>query len=186
MPGYKEDEVSLEGARHALQQNYPTGFFDVVIIADSFQQYTLTALKSLPLKVIEVSFDKSTKSKALNKAMATLSNEYDIAVVLDADNLMANDFLSKVNAAFAHGCTAVQGHRAAKNINNSWAILDAVSEEINNNIFRNNICEVYAEGYGFNIVEKSSKGTATGNKVYKNNKVVGAESGVCNVEMVGE
>jgi cellulose synthase/poly-beta-1,6-N-acetylglucosamine synthase-like glycosyltransferase len=30
----------------------------------------------------------------------------------------------------------VQGHRTAKNMNNSWAILDAVSEEINNNIFR--------------------------------------------------
>jgi hypothetical protein len=31
---------------------------------------------------------------------------------------------------------AVQGHRTAKNTNNSWAILDAISEEINNNIFR--------------------------------------------------
>jgi cellulose synthase/poly-beta-1,6-N-acetylglucosamine synthase-like glycosyltransferase len=31
---------------------------------------------------------------------------------------------------------AVQGHRAAKNMNTSLAILDAVSEEINNHIFR--------------------------------------------------
>jgi cellulose synthase/poly-beta-1,6-N-acetylglucosamine synthase-like glycosyltransferase len=45
-----------------------------------------------PIKLIEVSFDKSTKSKALNKAMATLDQDYDIAVVLDADNVMAPDF----------------------------------------------------------------------------------------------
>ncbi|MGF2412502.1 glycosyltransferase family 2 protein [Ferruginibacter sp.] len=136
IPGYQEDEVIIEVAKSALQQQYPTDLFDVVIIADSFQQETLTALKTLPIKVIEVSFDKSTKSKALNKGMAALSSQYDIAVVLDADNVMALDFLSKINAAFEQGFIAVQGHRAAKNTNNSWAILDAVSEEINNNIFR--------------------------------------------------
>jgi hypothetical protein len=46
----------------------------------------VNCFKKLPIKLIEVSFDKSTKSKALNKAMATLDQDYDIAVVLDADN----------------------------------------------------------------------------------------------------
>jgi cellulose synthase/poly-beta-1,6-N-acetylglucosamine synthase-like glycosyltransferase len=136
IPGYQEDEVIIEVAKAALQQQYPADLFDVVIIADSFQPATLTALNSLPIKVVEVSFDKSTKSKALNKGMAAIGDAYEIAVVLDADNVMAPDFLTKVNAAFDQDCIAVQGHRAAKNMNNSWAILDAVSEEINNNIFR--------------------------------------------------
>ncbi len=136
IPGYKEDEVIIEVANSALEQDYPAHLYDVVIIADSFQKETISELKTLPIKVIEVSFDKSTKSKALNKAMATLDHDYDIAVVLDADNLMAKDFLKKVKAAFEHGFIAVQGHRTAKNTNNSWAVLDAISEEINNNIFR--------------------------------------------------
>jgi len=136
IPGYKEDEVIVEVARHALQQHYPVGLFDVVIIADSFREDTLNALRSLPVKLIEVSFDKSTKSKALNKAMAQLTNPYDIAVVLDADNIMASDFLQQVNTAYAAGFRAIQGHRTAKNLNTSWAVLDAVSEEINNHIFR--------------------------------------------------
>jgi cellulose synthase/poly-beta-1,6-N-acetylglucosamine synthase-like glycosyltransferase len=136
VPGYKEDEVIIEVATLALEQEYPTPLFDVVIIADSFKEKTLTALKKLPIKLIEVSFDKSTKSKALNKAMAALDKDYDIAVVLDADNVMAPDFLAKINAAFENDFIAVQGHRTAKNTNNSWAILDAISEEINNNIFR--------------------------------------------------
>jgi cellulose synthase/poly-beta-1,6-N-acetylglucosamine synthase-like glycosyltransferase len=136
IPGYKEDEVIIEVTKAALQQKYPMNLFDVIVIADSFLQETITELKALPIKLIEVSFDKSTKSKALNYAMATLTRDYDIALVLDADNLMANDFLKKINAAFEHGYVAVQGHRTAKNMNTSWAVLDAVSEEINNNIFR--------------------------------------------------
>lgn len=136
IPGYKEDEVIVNVAQSALLQEYPKELFDIIIIADSFRQHTLEALRKLPVKLIEVSFDKSTKSKALNRAMAELSDTYELAVVLDADNLMAKDFLYKINAAFESGCMAVQGHRTAKNTNNSWAILDAISEEINNNIFR--------------------------------------------------
>jgi len=136
IPGYKEDEVIIEVAKDALNQNYLQSLYDVVIIADSFQEETLLKLKELPIKVIEVKFDKSTKSKALNKAMEQLTGNYDIAVVLDADNLMATDFLTKVNASFETGIMAVQGHRAAKNMDTSLAILDAVSEEINNHIFR--------------------------------------------------
>lgn len=136
IPGYKEDEVIIEVAREALLQEYPSDCFDVIIIADSFQPGTLAKLKALPIKVIEVTFEKSTKSKALNKAMEQLDENYDIAVVLDADNLMAKDFLSKMNAAFEHDFIAIQGHRAAKNMNTSLAVLDAVSEEINNHIFR--------------------------------------------------
>jgi cellulose synthase/poly-beta-1,6-N-acetylglucosamine synthase-like glycosyltransferase len=136
IPGYKEDEVIIEVAKSALEQKYPMNLFDVVIIADSFEPATIATLKTLPIKLIEVSFDISTKSKALNKAMSQLPSDYDIAVILDADNLMAKDFLMKINAASADGFTAIQGHRTAKNLNNSWAILDAVSEEINNSIFR--------------------------------------------------
>ena len=136
IPGYKEDEVIVEVATDALKQEYPTDMYDVVVIADSFRTETLETLRILPIKVIVVNFDKSTKSKALNKAMEHLPNEYDIAVVLDADNLMAPDFLTKINAAFDAGFIAIQGHRTAKNMNTSLAVLDAISEEINNHIFR--------------------------------------------------
>ncbi len=136
IPGYKEDAVITEVAISALQQQYPMGMYDVVVIADSFKEETLQILRGLPVKLIEVQFEKSTKSKALNRAMEALRVPYDIAVVLDADNIMASDFLAKINAAFDKGYIAVQGHRRAKNLNNSWAILDAASEEINNHIFR--------------------------------------------------
>lgn len=135
IPGYKEDNVIVDVAKQALDQNYPADSFDVIVIADSFLPETINKLRQLPIKLIEVSFDKSTKSKALNKAMEQLP-DYDVAVVLDADNVMAPDFLTKINGAFSNGFWIVQGHRVAKNTNTPFAILDAISEELNNSIFR--------------------------------------------------
>ncbi|PXX98834.1 glycosyl transferase family 2 [Marinifilum breve] len=136
IPGYKEDAVIVDVAKQALLQSYKQEQFDVVVIADSFQSETLQKLNDLPIKVIEVSFEKSTKSKALNKAMEVLDDDYEIACILDADNIMAEDVLERINEAFENGYKVVQGHRVAKNLNTSFAILDAVSEELNNNIFR--------------------------------------------------
>lgn len=136
IPGYKEDAVIIDVANDALKQNYPQEMFDVVIIADSFQSKTIESLKKLPIKLVEVSFDVSTKSKALNKAMATIGDDYDIALILDADNTMAPDVLERINESFENRFKVVQGHRAAKNLNTSFAILDAISEELNNSVFR--------------------------------------------------
>jgi cellulose synthase/poly-beta-1,6-N-acetylglucosamine synthase-like glycosyltransferase len=136
IPGYKEDAVIVEVANDALKQDYPKNQFDVVVIADSFQPETIEKLKQMPIKLIEVSFEKSTKSKALNAAMAAIGDKYDIACILDADNLMETGFLAKINEAFNRGFMVVQGRRIAKNTNTAFAILDAISEEVNNHIFR--------------------------------------------------
>lgn len=53
----------------------------------------------------------------------------------------------------------------------------------NNNLFKNNTCAVNATGYGFNIQLSGSNGTTTGNKVYNNNIVTGATSGVANIPL---
>lgn len=53
----------------------------------------------------------------------------------------------------------------------------------NNNVFSKNRSTVNAEGYGFNIVSKSSKGTATGNVVTSDNTVEGAAKGIANIPL---
>ena len=62
---------------------------------------------------------------------------YDVVLIIDADNIIMPSYLSEVNDAFAvAGVRVVQTHRIAKNLNTDMAYLDAVSEEINNSIFR--------------------------------------------------
>ena len=115
IPAYKEDNVIVDVANEALKQEYPPSFYDVIVIADSLQDNTLKKLRELPVKVVEVSFEKSTKTKALNAAMDQVTRSYDYALILDADNLMESRFLTKLNDAFNKGFKVVQGHRKAKN-----------------------------------------------------------------------
>jgi len=136
IPSYREDSIILDTAINSIKQTYPTDCYDVIVIADSLKDETITQLKNLPIIVVEVKFDKSTKAKSLNYAMQQIGNDYDIALILDADNIMEPDFLEKINYCFENGCSVVQGHRLAKNLNTSIAILDGISEEINNHIFR--------------------------------------------------
>lgn len=136
IPSYKEDNVIVSVARYALQQRYPSDQYDVVIIADSLKQETVSQLKLLPVKVIEVVFDKSTKVKSLNRAMAEIGDDYDYAVILDADNVIAPDFLDRINNLIEIGYQAIQAERVSKNKTTSMSVLDGISERINNFIYR--------------------------------------------------
>jgi cellulose synthase/poly-beta-1,6-N-acetylglucosamine synthase-like glycosyltransferase len=137
IPGYKEDAVIIATAKDALNQDYPHDRYEVVIIADSFSEATLATLHALPIRVVEVKFEKSTKGKALQKAVdATQADPVDILLILDADNHMAPGFLHAVNNAFEQGYRVIQGHRTAKAFQTPFALLDACTEEINNHIFR--------------------------------------------------
>ena len=136
VPAYKEDGIIFSTASSLLNLNYPSELYDIYILADSFESVTLKKLRELPMNIFEVYFDKSTKTKSLNEGFKRINKEYDIALICDADNILQKDFLGKLNDAFSNGARAVQGRRVAKNLDTSFAILDACSEAINNNIFR--------------------------------------------------
>jgi cellulose synthase/poly-beta-1,6-N-acetylglucosamine synthase-like glycosyltransferase len=136
VPAYKEDGIIVSTVQSMLRLDYPKELYDVYILADSFQEKTLIELRKLPIEIIEVKFEKSTKAKALNVGFNKISKDYDIALICDADNVLAKNFLKKVNNAFNANARAVQGQRVAKNMDTSYAILDSCSEGINNHIFR--------------------------------------------------
>jgi cellulose synthase/poly-beta-1,6-N-acetylglucosamine synthase-like glycosyltransferase len=136
IPAFKEDVVILEVVEDALKQDYPADKYKIVVIADSLNDNTINSLHKFPIETIQVKFTDSTKSQALNAACHQIQEDYDIVVILDADNLMAKDFLTRMNLGFANGYKVIQGHRIAKNSNTSFALLDGISEEINNHIFR--------------------------------------------------
>ncbi len=136
IPAYKEDAVIVDTAKAALALNYPAYRKHVVVIADSLQPATLLALRQLPIQVVEVSFEKSTKAKALNAALQKTAGDYDYALILDADNVCAKGFLYRMNDVLQSGFKVVQGQRVAKNTNTTFALLDAISEGINNHLFR--------------------------------------------------
>lgn len=137
IPAYREDAVIVECVDSCLNQNYPPEMYDTVVISDRMSDKTNECLKEMPIILINVYFENSTKSKALNYAMAQLEESYDIVLILDADNTISPNFLTEIDSAFANpDMHILQAHRCAKNTNTPLAMLDAVSEEINNSIFR--------------------------------------------------
>lgn len=138
-PAYREDAVIIHSVQTFLKQEYPKEMYEVIIIADMMKESTIHGLRNLSATVLEVDYEKSTKTKALQFAvdyLQTKKEHFDMVVILDADNIVKPTFLDKLNNAFYSGCLAIQTHRVAKNRNTSTAVLDAVSEEINNSIFR--------------------------------------------------
>ena len=137
IPAYKADAVIVRTAQAALAQTYPEELHRVAVIADRLQPETLAELRKLPLTVIEVAFENSSKAKALTAAVEELGPDAaDAVAILDADNLVGGEFIARLNEVFDAGVEAVQAHRTAKNRDTDTAVLDAAGEEINNSIFR--------------------------------------------------
>ena len=140
-PAYNEDSVICNSIESFLQQDYPKELYEVVVISDHMKQETNEWLSQQPITLLQPSFEKSSKAKALQFAihhyeashLSPLTSHF--VVILDADNVVAPDFLSRLSRT-VHPDEAIQCHRSAKNANNDIAALDGISEEINNSIFR--------------------------------------------------
>src|SRR5450755_555171 len=135
IPCFREDQIIVDTAIQAQAHNYPFSRFTVTVIADKLQAESIDELRRLPVGVLEV--DLNMKSRSLHAGLESPAvADSDIVMILDADNIMAPGCLEKVNAAFHAGILALQCHRTAKNKNTEVALLDAMSEEININLFR--------------------------------------------------
>lgn len=137
IPSYKGDKVIIDSINSLLNQDYPKESINIVVISDRMADSTNKAISGLPVTLLIIYPENSSKANALNSAVDMFdANMYDVAVVLDADNIVETNFISALNDAFYSGSEAIQAHRTAKNLNTDIAILDALSEEINNSIFR--------------------------------------------------
>ena len=139
IPAYKQDNVIEQTVVSILSQDYPQRMFDVTVISDHQNEMTNMRLAQYPITLLTPNFAESTKAKSLQYAILNLPEFkiYDIALVLDADNIVGQDFLQNVNDAFEVAATrAIQLHRISKNRDTAAARMDAIFEEINNAIFR--------------------------------------------------
>ena len=139
IPSYKQDDVIEHTVASILGQVYPMRLFDVVVISDHQSEMTNMKLAQYPITLLTPDFEESTKAKSLQYAILNLPEFkiYDIALVLDADNIVGQEFLTQVNDAFETAATkAIQLHRISRNRDTAAARMGSIFEEINNAIFR--------------------------------------------------
>ncbi len=138
IPVYRDDAVILQSVNYVQHQRYPADHYRVFVVADALQADTIVRLRAMDAEVVEVAFDERTKAKSVAQGLRRIQQEghYDLTVILDADNVMDKKFLTHMNRAYAAGHLAIQGQRTAKNSNTPMAVLDGLSEAVNNAIFR--------------------------------------------------
>lgn len=99
----------------------------VYIVADNCDISTLNFAsdKVVLLRPTEV-LGSNTKSHAY--AIANFKRSHEFLTIIDSDNLVDSNYLNQLNYSFSNGYEAVQGLRAAKNLNSTIACLDAARD----------------------------------------------------------
>ena len=96
IPAYKEDSVILDASQSMLALDYPKEAFEVFVVADQLKPLTIDKLKRLPLHVVQVAFEKSTKTKSLNFCLAQMNlSTIELILISDADNILEKSFLKR-------------------------------------------------------------------------------------------
>lgn len=130
--------VIIESVKSFLDQDYPKDKFDIIAVSSEQNSEINTSLKELPIKLITTGDSNHySKAKDIQYAIAnTPDNMYDVAVILDANNTVETNYLAEINDAYYSGSMAIQTHRISKDLHTDTALFGAISEEINNSIFR--------------------------------------------------
>lgn len=130
-------DVIIESVDSFMIQTYPKDKYDVIVVSNDNHAAVNERLQRHGVKVIIAQTQMYNKSSAIKEAMLCLpDNIYDVVVVMNDDSFVEPDFLTSINEAYYTGGTTIQVHRVSHKLESDTALFAAVSEEINNSIFR--------------------------------------------------
>ena len=112
----------LESLRH---QTYHRGEVTVFVMADNCTDRTAAVAREAGAAVYQRrSADCVGKGYALNALMRHIAEDYsegfDGYFVFDADNILAPDYIERMNDTFSRGYPIVTGYRNSKNYGDNW------------------------------------------------------------------
>ncbi|OPX42373.1 beta-monoglucosyldiacylglycerol synthase [Ruminiclostridium hungatei] len=121
---HNEQTVIRSTINSVKAMDYPKDKFEVFVIADNCSDDTAAIARECGAVVFE---RRDNINKGKGKALSWIfdvilkaETEYDAVCILDADNLVSKDFLSKIDKKMREGYQVVQGYRDMKNPWESW------------------------------------------------------------------
>lgn len=122
---YQQTNALHDVVASLLKQSYKS--FIIYIVAD---QCDISTLNFNHPQVVVLRPEKALKSNIRSHfyAIQRFVRPHPRLTIIDSDNLVHPDYLSEMNTWFTKGYQAVQGLRAAKNLNTTYACLDAARD----------------------------------------------------------
>jgi cellulose synthase/poly-beta-1,6-N-acetylglucosamine synthase-like glycosyltransferase len=121
------NEEAVVGAlvENLLKLKYPRELFDIFVICDNCTDGTAEIVRSYPGVYACERFNNQQRGKGfaiewMLKELWKHPRQYDATIIVDADNLVAGDFLAYMNNDLCNGHRVIQGYLDTKNPNDSW------------------------------------------------------------------
>ncbi len=122
IPARNEAAVIADTIKCILASDYPRELFDVYVVADNCTDNTAELARAAGATVYE-RFDPDPKHHKAGYALKYLFEKimaehpgYEVFIKFDADNLMAPDYIKRMNDAFDAGVKCARGYSNSKNI----------------------------------------------------------------------
>jgi cellulose synthase/poly-beta-1,6-N-acetylglucosamine synthase-like glycosyltransferase len=122
---YKDIDMAWPLVRSLLAQRYPN--FHVYLVADAVQ-HPFQQIFDPKFSLLVPPAALNSKVASLDYALNHLVGAHSHVVVFDPDNLVPDHFLAVIDRYHEAGFALVQGKRIAKNIDSTYAALDALGE----------------------------------------------------------
>lgn len=128
IPAHNEETVIGPLLQNLRGLDYPAGLYDVYVVADNCADRTAALARLEGARVLE-RHDPHCRGKAFALEYAFLhilgsagerAGGYDAVVIVDADNLVAPNFLQAMAARLERGERVIQGYLDVKNPNDTW------------------------------------------------------------------
>lgn len=127
IPARNEEEVIADTVKTLFRQNYPRELFDVFVVAHNCTDHTAQRAREAGATVFELN-DDDPKHKRVSYALQhgfrqilKDHDHYDAFIHFDADNLMNDDYIARMNDALDSGVKIARCYENSKNIDqNLW------------------------------------------------------------------
>lgn len=128
IPAHNEEAVIGNCLDSLSMLDYKKELYDVVVLADHCEDATSTIVRSYPKVELFENYYKEDENRGKPHVIAkyiaqneAIWKSYDYFVLLDADNVISDNFLKEMNSQFleGEGYTVIQGYLDSKNVSES-------------------------------------------------------------------
>lgn len=150
-----EEDVIADLLDSIQRQTYPKDHFETFVMADNCADRTALIAKEKGVNVYERhDLERIGKGYALEKLLKDIERDhgerFDAYIVVDADNIMKEDFIEQMNLNYCKGECIIAGYIASKNYDSNWISAGYSLFLLHKNRFLNNARHILGSGCAIN------------------------------------